>query len=304
MKINIDVKGTEILAETSAVNAADFFRRLEAVYSWELDQAGVMPEDDCGAEVSVSFVKSAEMAELNKRYRKINRATDVLSFPLWEEDAKFCPQGGWDMLPLGDIIVCPEKVAENAAAADGNFERELALVLSHGLLHLTGHDHDTDERKQKMWAIQEMMVKMFFAAEEISPAKCRSLIRAAKKAQLASYAPYSDFHVGAAILFDNGKTVSGCNVENASYGLSLCAERNAMTTAVSMGLTHPVAIAVTGGEGKCCPPCGACRQFLAEFNVGMRVILENGAGGYTVTELNELLPLTFSLKDEIKETKG
>lgn len=122
------------------------------------------------------------------------------------------------------------------------------------------------------------------------------LMAEAESARRRAYVPYSGFSVGAALLFEDGSVVSGCNVENASYGLSLCAERNAMTTAVAMGLTRPVAVAVAGPDGVFCPPCGACRQFLAEFNGTMPVIVKD-THGVRVIALDELLPFGFSLKE-------
>lgn len=121
------------------------------------------------------------------------------------------------------------------------------------------------------------------------------MVEAAAEAREKAYVPYSGFAVGAALLFDDGRLVTGCNVENASYGLAICAERNAMTTAVAEGLTRPVAVAIAGPGGLSCPPCGACRQFLAEFNREMTVLLEDAGGIKTIT-LEELLPFGFSLK--------
>lgn len=131
----------------------------------------------------------------------------------------------------------------------------------------------------------------------LSSDTAEALMAAAEEARGRAYAPYSGFPVGAAILFGDGRVVTGCNVENASYSLSICAERNAMSTAVAMGLTRPVAVAVAGPDGVFCPPCGACRQFLAEFSRGMPVIIK-GEGGITAIALNELLPSGFSLKGE------
>ena len=121
------------------------------------------------------------------------------------------------------------------------------------------------------------------------------LLDAAKAAREAAYAPYSDFPVGAAVLFADGEIISGCNVENSSYGLSICAERNAMSSAVTRGYNNPIAIAIAGGRGMPCPPCGACRQFLAEFNENMDVIIED-INGFVVYKLSELLPLHFNLQ--------
>ena len=133
----------------------------------------------------------------------------------------------------------------------------------------------------------------------------KSLLNEAKRAGSYAYVPYSSCPVGAAILFEDGSVVSGCNVENGSLGLSICAERNAMTTAVGEGRLKPVAIAVAGGiEGKICPPCGACRQFLSEFNSDMSVVLEED-GRPVIYRLSDLLPLQFKFsgKGETKNDK-
>jgi cytidine deaminase len=112
-----------------------------------------------------------------------------------------------------------------------------------------------------------------------------------------AYAPYSNFFVGAALLMDDGFVVGGCNVENVSYGVTLCAERIAMGNAVSSGRIRPLAIAVAGDEDSFCSPCGACRQFLSEFNPRMEVLLLKN-GEIISIGLDELLPHSFVLKYE------
>ena len=126
------------------------------------------------------------------------------------------------------------------------------------------------------------------------------LINLALKAQKNAYAPYSNFHVGAALLSDDGEVFTGANVENASFGLTNCAERSALFAAVSHGKRNFEAIAIAGGkEGEItdfCPPCGACRQALSEFSKdgSLRVILFNGQKEKELT-LASLLPENFSL---------
>jgi cytidine deaminase len=124
-----------------------------------------------------------------------------------------------------------------------------------------------------------------------------TLLQRARSAADRAYAPYSKFRVGAALLTSNGHVIMGCNVESASYGLSMCAERNAVASMIAMGQHDPVAIAVVGGiSGVPCPPCGACRQVLAEFNPDMIVVLES-PNKVIVMSVNELLPLSFSMSD-------
>ncbi len=128
-----------------------------------------------------------------------------------------------------------------------------------------------------------------------------TLFRKAAEARLRAYAPYSRFPVGAALLAEDGHTVlTGCNVENGSFGLSLCAERNAVTAMIAAGFRRPFAVAVVGERGRPCFPCGACRQFLAEFNSGMLVLLENdeAAGGSMTLSMEDLLPHPFLFSGE------
>ena len=119
------------------------------------------------------------------------------------------------------------------------------------------------------------------------------LLAAAVRARDLAYAPYSQFFVGAALLAQNGTVFTGANVENASYGLSMCAERVAIYHALSAGARVFDAVAVTGPEGVLAMPCGACRQVLYEFGPQMNVIY-SAAGSITVPPLATLLPGAFN----------
>lgn len=126
------------------------------------------------------------------------------------------------------------------------------------------------------------------------------LIQTAVKMLDFSYVPYSHFHVGAALLTKSGKIYTGCNIENAAYGPSNCAERTAIFKAVSEGEKEFEAIAVVGGsEGKIedfCPPCGVCRQVMAEFcDKDFKIILSNGKKEVKTFTFSDLLPESFSL---------
>lgn len=127
------------------------------------------------------------------------------------------------------------------------------------------------------------------------------LMELAVEAREKSYAPYSGFHVGAALLGKSGKVYLGCNVENAGYSPTNCAERTALFKAVSEGELEFTAIAIVGGKGKeiadFCAPCGVCRQALAEFCEGDFRILLGTPKDIQVYTLNELLPFSFGKAD-------
>lgn len=122
------------------------------------------------------------------------------------------------------------------------------------------------------------------------------LILAAQKAKARAYAPYSKFKVGAALLANSGKVYLGCNVENASYGLTCCAERNALFAAVGRGERDFSAIAIASDSPEPTAPCGACRQVLHEFAPGMEVIMAGSRGKAKTRKLTELLPDSFGPK--------
>ncbi|MCI6442482.1 cytidine deaminase [Treponema sp.] len=135
---------------------------------------------------------------------------------------------------------------------------------------------------------------------ELKEETIKDLISKAIKMLEYSYVPYSRFHVGAALLANNGTIYTGCNIENAAYGPSNCAERTAVFKAVSEGVKEFEAIAVVGGpDGRIkdfCPPCGVCRQVLAEFCTrDFKVILAKSIDEYKVFTLEQLLPESFSL---------
>jgi len=122
------------------------------------------------------------------------------------------------------------------------------------------------------------------------------LIFVAKKAMERAHAPYSNYKVGAALICADGTVFKGCNVENASYGLTNCAERTALFSAVAAGKTEFKAIAIAASGAPAPFPCGACRQVLAEFcDPDFPIHIANGKG-YETTTLGELLPRAFDLK--------
>jgi cytidine deaminase len=127
---------------------------------------------------------------------------------------------------------------------------------------------------------------------ELAKVTVDRLIEAAHRAQAQAYAPYSNFPVGAAVLGADGRVFLGCNVENSSFGLTVCAERNAVAAAL-VGGTRPAAVAVAV-NGKAVAPCGACRQVLAEFDPAMPVVLASVTDGdQRVMSLDALLPGAF-----------
>ncbi|XP_063410245.1 cytidine deaminase-like [Mytilus edulis] len=128
------------------------------------------------------------------------------------------------------------------------------------------------------------------------------LLKSSRDAKKAAYMPYSKFPVGAALLCADGTVITGCNVENASYGLSICAERTAIVKAVSEGYRKFKAIAISSDlKNSHIVPCGACRQFLVEFGTDWDVYMTKPDLSYKMMKTGELLPLSFvpeSLEEE------
>jgi cytidine deaminase len=121
----------------------------------------------------------------------------------------------------------------------------------------------------------------------------KDLIEQARKARENAHAPFSNFKVGAALLTESGEIITGCNIENASYGLTMCAERVAIFKAISEGKTKFTNLAIVADTETLTPPCGACRQIIWEFCSDVPVVLANLAGTEKTFQMRELLPDAF-----------
>jgi len=127
--------------------------------------------------------------------------------------------------------------------------------------------------------------------------ECKRLIEMAMEAREGAYTPYSDFKVGAAVLADDGEIFTGCNIENASYGATICAERTAFVKAISKGHRSFTALAVVGKKDSYTYPCGICRQFIIEFGKDIKIIVAKTPEDYKVFAIEELLPYGFTGED-------
>ena len=257
--------------------------------------------------VSIRLCDDDAIHEINREFRDVDRATDVLSFPTVNYPAgKTAGQADkqlrleyddeLDAVMLGDLILSVPHVLQQAEEYGHSPERECAYLLVHGLCHLMGYDHIEEDDKRRMRAMEEKILSSIGQTREgentVSDATLRAL---ALEAMKRSYSPYSHYPVGAALLCSDGRVFQGCNIENASFGLTNCAERTAMFKAISEGATEFTAIAIAATVSA--PwPCGACRQVLNEFAPGIRVLVV-WDGGEDEMSLNELLPHGFGPKD-------
>lgn len=234
--------------------------------------------------LSIAFVSLDEIRALKKEFFHHNVETDVISFFYGTEESDEV----W-----GEIIISPEKAKEQARAYDTLYENEQKLLLIHGLLHLLGYDDTDRDKKQIMENRQNHLLDHFLIIE-----KRDQLVLLAQKAQKYAYAPYSLFPVGAALETCHGKVIQGGNIENASFGLSVCAERVALFKAVSMGYATFTRLAVISSSQDYCLPCGACRQVLYEFAPHLEILAARRGGDYQIYTLDELFPHPFQLKPE------
>ncbi len=122
------------------------------------------------------------------------------------------------------------------------------------------------------------------------------LLNIARQAWQKAYAPYSQFRVGAALRASSGEIYTGCNIENCSYGLTICAERVALGSAVAAGEKEFITLAVAAERDVNCIPCGACLQVMAEFCSVLRIVTPSDTGGVLVYQLSQLMPKRFSLQ--------
>jgi cytidine deaminase len=134
------------------------------------------------------------------------------------------------------------------------------------------------------------------ADADLSPDLIKGLLEAAGEARKHAYAPYSKFAVGAAVLTERGEVFTGCNIENASYGGTMCAERVAIFKAISAGYKTIQVVAVIANHPTPVPSCGICRQVIAEFGGDAVVLMANTQGLIEITSMQELLPYSFHLQ--------
>ncbi len=240
----------------------------------------------------------ARIQKINAEQRGVDRATDVLSFPA----APFSPRRTagqaqkallreWDpetrTCNLGDVIISMEHVYEQAQEYGHTALRELCYLTAHALFHLMGYDHMNEIDKEQMRKMEEKALNM----AGISRVPDDELVAKAKEAMQFSYSPYSHFKVGACLLAEDGRMFTGCNIENASYGATNCAERTALFKAVSEGARAFTAIAIAA-EKALAWPCGVCRQALNEFAPHLRIIVCCGDKREEAA-LDQLLPHSF-----------
>ncbi len=295
-------------------------------WEWRVPQQDTPQEDmqrvaDCAERCEGLLVNFAvhliltddeDIHQLNREYRGVDRATDVLSFPTIDypkgKTAHDVPallrreyDPDEDACMLGDIVISLPHARAQAEEYGHSVRRELCYLLVHGLHHLFGYDHMTEGDKRKMRPQEEKALRMAGVTRE-EPITDETLLQMAREAMLKAYAPYSHYRVGACLLAADGRLFTGCNVENAAYGLSNCAERTALFKAVSEGARSFVTIAIAA-ESSAPWPCGACRQALSEFAPDLRVLVTWQDGQQTDEEpLSKLLPHSFgplSLQDTI-----
>jgi len=135
----------------------------------------------------------------------------------------------------------------------------------------------------------------------VDKAQLLAMMAAATEQRQKAYAPYSDYHVGAAVMGGSGKVYLGCNVENASYGLTVCAERVAVLKAISEGEEEITAVAIVVDDDVMPRPCGACLQVISEFapeDEPVPILTATGDGEYEVYTLDDYLPMPFMLEDQ------
>ena len=256
--------------------------------------------------VSIRLCGDEEIHEINRDYRGVDRATDVLSFPTVNYPAGVTAGAAdkllrreyddeTDACMLGDLILSVPHVLAQAAEYGHSPEREAAYLIVHGLCHLMGYDHIEEDDKRRMRAMEEKILSAIGQTREgTASVSDETLLALARKAMERSYSPYSNYAVGAALLCADGRVFQGCNIENASFGLTNCAERTAMFKAISEGAQEFTAIAIAA-SGSAPWPCGACRQVLNEFAPGIRVIV-TWDGNVDEMSLDQLLPHGFGPK--------
>ena len=265
--------------------------------------------------VHVILTDDMAIRQANTALRRIDRATDVLSFPMSSyppgKTARDCmpllrkeydPDVGG--IFLGDILISWEHVLTQSKEYGHSAQREFSYLFTHGLFHLLGYDHMNPIQQKEMRLMEEKSLQLAGISRDSAsaPPLDEELLSLARLAMQRSYCPYSRFKVGACLLSTDGRIFQGCNIENASFGLTNCAERTALFKAVSEGVRDFTVIAIAA-EDAAPYPCGACRQVLNEFAPDIRILLTWGEDRVVRTTLPELLPHGFGPK-ELQSSMG
>lgn len=229
--------------------------------------------------LSISFLDGVTMRSLKRRFFHQDVDTDVIAFLYGEEEQDQV----W-----GEILICGPVALEQAKEQGKDLREEVLTLFVHGLLHLLGYRDEGEEEKKVMEEKTSQLLGLF-AEWEIR----MQLVKKAYAARVFAYAPYSHFRVGAALLSETGTVFTGCNVENASFGLTVCAERVALLKAVSAGVRKFQRLAIVSDAASLCFPCGACRQVLLEFAPSLEVVSASSSFDFQVFRLDALLPYGF-----------
>jgi len=289
------VEGSQMF-DAPAVQVADCCAAVEGL---------VLP---CG--VYLTLVNDERIREINQAHRGIDESTDVLSFPTVNYPQGVTASGAGNLIRqeyaddekvyiLGEIFISYEHVRSQAGRYGHSTSRELCFLLAHGIYHCLGYDHEFPNDEIRMRDMEERALALAgIPRDEISacePAD-EELIALAKEAMRRSYSPYSRFKVGACVLSADGRAFTGANIENASFGLTICAERAAIFKAVGEGVREFKTIAIAAETAP--PwPCGACRQVLGEFSPDIRILIAWGKDQTDESTLPALLPHSFGPKD-------
>ena len=252
--------------------------------------------------IHVCLCDDDTIAGINGKYRGIVSSTDVLSFPSVEYPSGMTAAQCEDLIRmeyddefdacfLGDSFISVPHIKMQAGEYGHSEMREACYLLVHGVCHLMGYDHIKPEDRERMRNMEErILAAVSVTRNEDQDSIDRSLLISAREAMKMSYSPYSSYPVGAALHCVDGRVFTGCNIENASFGLTNCAERTAMFKAISEGARGFDVIAIAA---KTKPwPCGACRQVLNEFAPDIRVLVTWG-DHVEEKNLRELLPEGF-----------
>ena len=252
--------------------------------------------------IDVCLCDDETIRSVNRIHRDIDRSTDVLSFPSVNypvgRTAGSCERllrqeydADSGAVFLGDIFISVEHIYAQAEEYGHSPVREAVYLLVHGICHLMGYDHIEPGDKELMRKMEEKILSGINVTREANSVKDdETLLSLAREAMKKSYSPYSSYPVGAALRCKDGRIFTGCNIENASFGLTNCAERTAVFKAVSEGETSFDTIAIAARTKAW--PCGACRQVLNEFSPDIRILV-TWDNQVEEKQLSELLPEGF-----------
>ena len=247
-------------------------------------------------DIDVFLTDDDNIREVNQKNRRIDKATDVLSFPNFDgEPSEIDRSFETGNYYLGEILISLETAKVQAENLNQSLERECVFLTLHGMLHLFGFDHIDIDEENKMLEAQRALMEKIENIVLVDEDELTLLIETSREVLVNSYAPYSNFNVASCIMTYENEIYTGVNIEVSSFSASICAERVSIFKALSEGEKNIKLMVISSSQEDFVYPCGICLQVMSDFfKPWTKIVITNREEDYIVYRIGDLLPKPFT----------